>query len=127
MSENNVNSNNTSDWNDREIGAIWMRTSLKGKKYMTGQITDSFTGEKQKIVIFKNTSKKDEKGNVKNEKAPDFRIYKSEDKAETKENQTQERSQPTKKQETVSVANEDDFGFEDETENKTQTEEEISF
>ena len=46
---------------------------------------------------------------------------------ETKENQTQERSQPAKKQETVSVANEDDFGFEDETENKTQTEEEISF
>ena len=80
MSENNSNSNKTSEWNNREIGAIWMRTSKDGtKKYMTGQITDSFTGEKQKIVIFKNLSKKDENGNIKNEKAPDFRIYKSED------------------------------------------------
>ena len=127
MSENNVNSNNTSDWNDREIGAIWMRTSLKGKKYMTGQITDSFTGEKQKIVIFKNTSKKDEKGNVKNEKAPDFRIYKSEDTSVAKESQSQERSQPARKQETVNVSKEDDFGFEEETESNPQADEEISF
>lgn len=80
MSENNQNSNNNSEWTQRELGAIWIQKSGKtGAKYMTGQIKDLFSGESQRIVIFPNKSKKDEHGNIKNEKAPDFRIYKSED------------------------------------------------
>lgn len=126
MSENNVNSNNTSDWNDREIGAIWMKTSAKGKKYMTGQITNSFTGEKEPIVIFSNTSKKDEKGNVKNEKAPDFRVYKSENRSEAKEVHQEKRNEPSSRSR-KQPSPENDFSFDEETQNETQTEEEISF
>lgn len=80
MSENNQKSNNNSEWTQRELGAIWMQKSGRtGAKYMTGQIKDPVSGESQRIVIFPNKSKKDEEGNIVNEKAPDFRIYKSEE------------------------------------------------
>ena len=44
MSENNQNSNNNSEWTQRELGAIWIQKSGKtGAKYMTGQIKDLFS------------------------------------------------------------------------------------
>jgi len=61
MSEENTTK---SDWEDRELGALWVNTKPDGTKYLTGTIN------KQKIIIFKNKFKEE------NERAPDFRIYK---------------------------------------------------
>lgn len=67
------------EWKDREVGALWVQKSAKGQKYMTGHISiNPKASENTKVVIFENTGKKDEQGNVKNDKAPDFRVYLSE-------------------------------------------------
>ena len=75
-----TDSNGTrNNWKDREVGALWVQKSAKGQKYMTGHISiDATTDEKHKVVIFENGGKKDEQGQVKNIKAPDFRVYLSE-------------------------------------------------
>lgn len=52
------------DWEDRELGALWVHTKPDGTKYLTGSIN------KEKIIIFKNKYKEE------NERAPDFRVYK---------------------------------------------------
>lgn len=46
-----------------EIGALWLKSSAKGE-YMTGTIGG------QRVVVFRNTRKN-------NEKAPDWRVLKS--------------------------------------------------
>ena len=50
-----------------EIGALWAKTSARGE-YFTGSI--EIDGVKHAIVAFKNTSKR-------SDKAPDWRILKS--------------------------------------------------
>jgi len=58
----------------KSIGALWLRESKDGKKYMSGQLE---IGERKlPLVIFKNGFKK-------SDKHPDYMIYKSE-KVETK-------------------------------------------
>ena len=52
------------DWEDRELGALWVHVKPDGTKYLTGSVN------KEKIIIFKNKYKEE------NERAPDFRIYK---------------------------------------------------
>lgn len=52
------------DWEDRELGALWVHTKPDGTKYLTGTVN------KEKIIIFKNKFKEE------NERAPDFRVYK---------------------------------------------------
>tara|TARA_B100000085_G_C18455127_1_gene476558 strand:- start:346 stop:597 length:252 start_codon:yes stop_codon:yes gene_type:complete len=52
------------DWEDRELGALWVHTKPDGTKYLTGSVN------KEKIIIFKNKYKEE------NERAPDFRVYK---------------------------------------------------
>ena len=83
---NTTNTTNTatkiaSDWQKREIGALWKRVSSpsstfpKGRTYLTGKlkIEDELGGEKLvNVVVFSNADKK-------NDKAPDFRIYISRD------------------------------------------------
>lgn len=49
----------------KKIGALWKMTSKKGAKYLSGEI--NFPRE-QRIVVFKNSFKK-------NEKEPDYLIY----------------------------------------------------
>jgi len=49
---------------EHEIGALWLKTSQKGTKFMTGKING------QDVVVFKNQFKEQDKH-------PDYRVYKS--------------------------------------------------
>lgn len=70
----------TNDWQERELGALWAKKSNNGSQYMTGHIEVKGESGKVQLVVFKNKSKYNEDGTVKNEKAPDLRIYLSEPK-----------------------------------------------
>ena len=64
-----------SKWRSRELGALWVRSG-KNQKYLSGSINvETMPGvtEQLKVVVFTN------KGRDKNEKAPDYVIYRSED------------------------------------------------
>ena len=67
------------DWKERELGALWVKKSLSGTQYMTGHIELKDASGKVQMVVFKNKHKYNEDGSVANDKAPDFRVYKSED------------------------------------------------
>ena len=58
--------NNTNDWKQREIGALWKRES-SNQKYLSGKVKGG--GEELGVVIFTNRYK--EEGS----KQPDFRVY----------------------------------------------------
>ena len=58
-----------------ELGVLWSKTSARGE-YFTGTL--EIDGVKQQIVVFKN-------GNKKSEKAPDWRILKSQPKPKADE------------------------------------------
>lgn len=68
MSDSNTNN----DWDKREVGALWTKTSQSsGKKFFSGHFKiETEFGEERKIpvVAFFNKDKK-------SENAPDFRIY----------------------------------------------------
>ncbi len=51
-----------------DIGALWLNESQAGKKYLSGSV--EVNGEKIKVVVFKNSYKK-------NDNQPDYRIYES--------------------------------------------------
>lgn len=73
-----TNQNEKGDWKNREIGALWLRKSAAGNKYLSGHVgTAEGEGieeeEKTRVIVFANKDKK-------NDKAPDYRIYKSEPK-----------------------------------------------
>lgn len=53
--------------NNDEIGAVWLKESKKGTKYMSGKL--EIGGETIYIAIFKNNKKK--------ESHPDYRILRS--------------------------------------------------
>lgn len=66
-----------------ELGALWLKESKKGTKYMSGKI--EVGGEAISIVIFKNNKKK--------ETHPDYRILRSDSKSEQSSQQsTQEQA-----------------------------------
>ena len=67
------------DWKERELGALWVKKSLTGTQYMTGHIELKDESGKVQLVVFKNKHKYNEDGSVSNDKAPDFRLYKSEE------------------------------------------------
>ena len=102
------------EWKEREVGALWVQKSAKGQKYMTGHVSISPNTENTKVVIFENSGKKDENGKVKNEKAPDFRVYLS------------ETTQSSNKSETTDKASSQKEATEA-TESVPQTEEEVLF
>jgi uncharacterized protein (DUF736 family) len=52
------------EWDDRELGALWVNQKSDGTKYLTGTLNG------EKVIIFKNKYKEE------NAKAPDFRVYK---------------------------------------------------
>ena len=66
------------DWEDRELGALWVHTKPDGTKYLTGSVN------KEKIIIFKNKYKEE------NERAPDFRVYKQKAMEQTSEQKAEE-------------------------------------
>ena len=63
--------------NKKNIGAFWLKTSKAGNKFMSGNI--EIKGEKHEIVVFENTHKTQEN-------QPDYKIYLSEKKKESKPN-----------------------------------------
>jgi hypothetical protein len=77
MENTQKQSEKQSEWKNRELGALWVRSG-KGQKYLSGTINvETMPGltEALKVVVFTN------KGKEKNERAPDYVIYKSEDSA----------------------------------------------
>lgn len=73
--ENQTQEKQQSEWRSRELGALWVRTG-KSQKYLSGTINvETMPGvtEPVKVVVFTN------KGKEKNEKAPDYVIYRSEE------------------------------------------------
>jgi septal ring factor EnvC (AmiA/AmiB activator) len=71
-----------SEWKNRELGALWVRSG-KNQKYLSGTINvETMPGvtEPVKVVVFTN------KGKEKNERAPDYVIYRSEEASQTKSN-----------------------------------------
>ena len=82
------NEEKKNDWQERELGALWAKKSNNGAQYMTGHIEIKGQSGKVQLVVFKNKSKYNEDGTVKNENSPDLRIYLSETKEE-RENKPQ--------------------------------------
>jgi hypothetical protein len=71
-----------SEWKNRELGALWVRSG-KNQKYLSGTINvETMPGvtEPVKVVVFTN------KGREKNERAPDYVIYRSEESSQDKAN-----------------------------------------
>lgn len=69
-----------SEWRNRELGALWVRSG-KNQKYLSGTINvETMPGvtEPVKVVVFTN------KGREKNERAPDYVIYRSEEASQEK-------------------------------------------
>ena len=76
-----------SDWKERELGALWVKKSLTGTQYMTGHIELKDASGKVQLVVFKNKHKYNEDGTIANERAPDFRLYKSEERENRHDNE----------------------------------------
>ena len=51
--------------NEKSIGALWIKTSKNGNKYMSGEV--EINGQKHKITVFKNNYKE-------KETHPDYKI-----------------------------------------------------
>ena len=68
---------NTNKWKNKELGALWARKG-KNQNYFSGYVTIGELGfeKKIKIVGFKNNFKD-------SENHPDFRLYESEDRPES--------------------------------------------
>ena len=76
--ESQTSNSQESKWRSRELGALWVRNG-KNQKYLSGTVNiETMPGvtESLKVVVFTN------KNREKNEKAPDYVIYKSEDQVE---------------------------------------------
>ena len=77
MSTENENKTNDSEWRQREMGALWKKTG-RNQTFLSGQIklkTSDGSEELVRILVFDNKNKK-------SDNAPDFVIYKSEDRRE---------------------------------------------
>ena len=84
----------------RSLGA----EECKGSKiYDRAHFCES-SNENTKVVIFENSGKKDENGKVKNEKAPDFRVYLS----EATKSPSSPKQEATKEADTASVPSTDE-------------------
>ena len=94
------------DWKERELGALWVKKSLNGTQYMTGHIELKDASGKVQLVVFKNKHKLNEDGTVANDKAPDFRVYKSEDREQRQNNES-----AGSKQETATATSDEEVLF----------------
>lgn len=64
--------NKTNDWKERELGALWLKESEKGK-FLSGYVT--VDGEEVSVVVYKNNFYEQDKKDGKN--SPYYRVYKS--------------------------------------------------
>lgn len=72
---NDSNKKTKGAWSEREIGALWLQKSQAGNKYLGGHLVlegEGLEENREKITVWANKDK--------NEKAPDYRIYRSEPK-----------------------------------------------
>ena len=74
MSDTNEKTNEKSDWQKREIGALW-KNEGRNQKYLSGHVKLE-DGSEQKVVVFSNKHRNE------NDRAPHFRIYKSKEMAQ---------------------------------------------
>lgn len=65
------------DWKDRELGALWKKTSNGGLSFYSGKI--KINGEEIELVCYANKDKK-------SDNQPDVRIYKASHRANTQNN-----------------------------------------
>jgi uncharacterized protein (DUF736 family) len=63
------NTNNKSEWSEREVGALWKKDG-QNQKYLTGKV--KIDGVEKNIVVFSNKHKN-------KDSQPDFRMYLSRD------------------------------------------------
>ena len=92
-----------SEWKNRELGALWVRSG-KSQKYLSGQIKmETMPGVEEiiKVVVFTN------KGKEKNERAPDYVVYRSEDAEAKKVEKVAEEATKEVAAETQADVNED--------------------
>jgi uncharacterized protein (DUF736 family) len=61
------NTNENTNKNQNELGALWKKKSKAGLSFLSGYITDH-DGQKTDVVVFANDKKS-------NERAPDYRLY----------------------------------------------------
>ena len=66
--------NEKTDWQKREVGALW-KNEGRQQKYLSGYIKTP-SGEDMKVVVFSNKHRSE------NDRAPHFRIYKSKELAQ---------------------------------------------
>jgi len=84
-----TDTNKTSEWSEREIGALWKREG-RNQKYLTGKMKQA-DGSEQQVVIFSNKNKT-------KENQPDFRVYKSEPRQAEESGETTETSEATEQE-----------------------------
>jgi len=60
--------NQKSEWDERELGALWKKQSANGRKYLSGKL--KVDGKDMNVVCFPNQNKKADNH-------PDFRLYTS--------------------------------------------------
>jgi len=61
------NTNQNTNKNQNELGALWKKKSKTGMSFLSGYINDH-DGQRIDVVVFANSKKT-------NEKAPDYRLY----------------------------------------------------
>jgi uncharacterized protein (DUF736 family) len=98
------NTNQNTNKNQNELGALWKKKSKAGMSFLSGYINDH-DGQRIDIVVFANSKKT-------NEKAPDYRLYVS--KSLDNQNKTTTstpvtKTAPVKKVEQVVQEDEDDI------------------
>lgn len=92
MTENTDQQNKNTEWQNRELGALWKKHG-KNQTYLSGfvKVGDFGVEREVRLVIFTNKNKS------KNERAPDFVIYESKDANSTPEQSTPEQSTQAEK------------------------------
>ena len=103
--ENQTEEKQESKWRSRQLGALWVRSG-KNQKYLSGSINvETMPGvtEQLKVVVFTN------KGRDKNEKAPDYVIYRSEDQAQQDVDKVAQAAAEEVKSPQSSVSNNEDI------------------
>lgn len=81
------NTNQNTNKNQNELGALWKKKSKAGMSFLSGYINDH-DGQRIDVVVFANSKKT-------NEKAPDYRLYVS--KPLDSQSKTTASAQPTAK------------------------------
>ena len=73
--------NEKTNWQEREMGALWKKDS-GNQKYLTGHVKTE-SGKVEKVIIFSNKHKN-------KDNQPDFRVYRSEDRQQQEVASSQE-------------------------------------